>query len=194
MPSRRPTLASFSIRLAALALVGTASAQVLNESAVLVPVDSSEGDQFGVSVAISGDTALSWSSPPRATVTARNGSGSNPASLSSQSRPVLGGIWTASLECAGSNARARLEARRLSAAGTLAPFGEVLFAGALWRRSIAVPALARATFAWASPGDLSRLGRVRHVQGLCTSSLSGGPKLAARGGTLSNALDLVLGY
>ncbi|MCI0635413.1 MAG: integrin alpha [Actinobacteria bacterium] len=141
------------------------------------------------------ELALCFARPARARVAVRNGSGVNPVSLSSDSMPVLGRTWAASLDCPGTaDALAVLEVRSSAASGDMTPVGEALIAGTLVHRAHGVAVLARAQLGWDVPFDLSLLGREFHAQGLCRRSIATQGKTSWTRSELTNALDLVLGF
>mgnify|MGYP001162057879 CR=1 FL=1 len=141
------------------------------------------------------ELAVCTASLPRASVRVRNGSGTNPMNLAAISRPVLGGTWTAALDCTGLGAGlATLAVRRWAASGTWSGMGEVLIGGSLLYRTFAAHPGTVRQLGWPIPFDLSLCGLEVHAQGLCKNTASGaGPRPLARA-TLSNALDLTLGF
>ena len=131
----------------------------------------------------------------RASATMRNGSGKNPVILASDSRPVLGDAWSATLDCSGTGSGlAVLELRALATSGTLTPFGEVLVDGALLQRTGRAFVSSSSRLEWQIPHDLSLLGLEVHAQGLCRGQAAVGTKTRAGRMVLSNAVDLVLGF
>jgi hypothetical protein len=121
----------------------------------------------------------------QASATVRNGSGTNPLTLSSVVPPELGGTWQASLDCsAHASGPAFLITRSLPASGPPTAFGEILVGGPRLLRNTLAHAGSSVTFSTAVPADFALCGLQASSQGVCFGSP--GPRL-------SNALDLVLG-
>lgn len=131
---------------------------------------------------------------PQASVRTRNGSGLNPSTLLATSLPVIGGTWTAQLDCTAQGpGLALLEVRRSPSSGTFTPRGELLIAGNLVLRQVRAHTGPPSPFTIRIPPDPSLAGMSLHVQGLCTATASGSRLLLFRQ-RFSNALDLALGF
>lgn len=135
--------------------------------------------------------------PAQASTTTRNGSGGNPTILRSGSRPVLGRRWSAHLDCsAHGNGLATLVLRRRACSGTMTPYGEVLVSGEILFRGSRPSSAAASVFTLDVPHDLSLVGVELHAQGSCLQvpAVSTSNKARRVHGSLSNALDLALGF
>jgi len=131
----------------------------------------------------------------QASATVRNGAGGNPTILTSNSLPVLGESWSATLDCSGTGSGlAVLELRELATLGRVTPFGEVLVDGALLHRVSGPYSNSPSNLAWQIPHDMSLLGLEVHVQGFCFEQAAAHRKARAARLVLSNAIDLVLGF
>lgn len=140
------------------------------------------------------DLGLCARNLPRASVEVRNGRGINRVTLSTSARPVLGSIWSASLDCTGfGSGLAVLSVRRGATEGSVSPLGELLIRGAMLHSVAVVHSGSVQPLTWSIPLDLSLWGLEAHAQALCRGSIGGGPSPLARA-ALSNALDLVLGF
>jgi hypothetical protein len=130
----------------------------------------------------------------QASATTRNGSGTNLVILSSDSMPVLGETWCATLDCSGPGSSvAVLELRERATSGRIALSGEVLVEGALIYRRSQVCTGSPSRLAWPIPLDVNLLGLEVHVQGMCVGR-NASLRTARGTGMLSNALDLLLGF
>ena len=120
-----------------------------------------------------------------ASATVRNGSGTNPLTLSSVALPVLGGTWRVDLDCAGhAPGIAGLFVLDMPSTGPVIPFGELLVTGTRLLRIIQPHSGALTSFSAVVPNDIALCGLQGYAQGVC---------LGAPGGQVSNALDLTLG-
>jgi len=121
---------------------------------------------------------------PRASAVARNGSGANPATLTSVQPPHLGSTWSADLDCSGhAPGQAYLFLFDAPAAGTFHRFGELLVGGRHLFGLQQAHAGGSVRFSVPVPPLLALCGRRAYAQAL----VSGAPRPR-----LSNALDLVL--
>jgi myo-inositol-hexaphosphate 3-phosphohydrolase len=123
-----------------------------------------------------------------ASATLRNGSGANPAILANLAQPILGSTWSSSLNCAGvSPGPAYLLGFSLPSSGFFYPFGEVLVD--LSSANFVLLATSHTgnvvPFSVAIPPQLLLCGLEISLQGAC---------FGASGATLSNAIDLVIGF
>jgi len=132
---------------------------------------------------------------PRASARARNGAGTNPRSLTTLTLPVIGGAWTARLDCSAEGpGLAVLEVRRAAVPGTMTPYGQVLIGGGLVHRVVRSQPGAASTLAWTLPLDMTLVGVEVHAQGFCLGGTSASGHAGQRRARLSNAVDLVLGF
>ena len=172
--------------------------------AKLVPGDGAANDSFGLSVAISGSTAIVgaaldddngsdsgsaylYETLILASATTRNGSGLNASILTRLSNPVLGSNFLIDLDCTGhSPSFAILQLYMGASSGSFLPGGELLI-------DMASPLLVSITqvhtggvvpFSIAVPNDPAFCGTAASAQGV----VFGAPFYE-----LSNALDIVLG-
>jgi hypothetical protein len=119
--------------------------------------------------------------------------------LTAASMPVLGTTWTAILDCAGLDASgmgglAVLEVRPVGTSGTVTPFGEVLVSGALLYRTSRVYSTSPTLLTCPIPYNLRLYGLQVHVQGFCRGPTSTGQKVRTGRASLTNGVDLVLGF
>lgn len=129
-----------------------------------------------------------------ATVATRNGSGRNRMILTGLARPVLGSPWAARLDCSRfGEGLASLSFRRRPLLGTRTLFGELLIAGELLHEATQPFSHSATDFSWTVPNDPTLIGLPLYVQGACRSTAIGSGRFV-RGGGLSNALDLTLGF
>ena len=123
-----------------------------------------------------------------AEATPRNGTGANPSTLTTVSTPVLGGPWTASLDC---SAHAPASAVYLGYTRPRDPialsFGELLVDPSSGQAVLRIEPHVGNTvdFDFVLPNDPTLCGAQLFTQGLC---------LGAPGDQLSNALDLRAGF
>lgn len=122
-----------------------------------------------------------------ATVTPRNGRNVNPRTLSSSNVPVLGTVWTSTLDCAGhSPGLAVLVGAAGPSLGPSIDAGQLLIdlAGPIYATLVQLHSSGAVTFDQPMPASTALCGTPASVQGIC---------LGAPGAQLSNALDLILG-
>ena len=155
--------------------------------------------QIDIHVAGSGGVDdLSWFTSerdlPRAASAIRNGSGVNPMNLASATLPVLGGTWVANLDCTLQGSGVAVLVVRRHPTTRMTPVGEVLVRGAVLHRESRAHPGSVVQFAWDVPGDLALLGLDAHVQGRCNVITGSGVKPLVRHGSLSNAIDLIVGF
>ena len=135
---------------------------------------------------------------PRASVTVRNGSGMNPVIFTPSTLPYVGETWHANLDCSAyAHGVAAVTLRQLPTSGVVTLFGEVLVQGPMIVATTQAFAESVSQVTWDIPNDLSLLGLRLHAQGLCRGNAP--LVIHASSGTvprrtLSNALDLVLGF
>ena len=109
----------------------------------------------------------------------------NPLSLSNLATPVLGGTWAVRLDCTGyGNGFGILTVAALPVTIPRS-FGEVLAGGPRYLRRVRPHLGSVVTFTEPIPNQTALIGLTACVQGVCTG---GG------GMSLSNAIDLVLGF
>ncbi|HET6202308.1 MAG TPA: phytase, partial [Planctomycetota bacterium] len=119
--------------------------------------------------------------------TFRNGTGVNPSILANLQAPVLGSVWSSSLDCAGhSPGSALLFCFSAPWSGLVLPVGEVLVdLSSAYLFTLSAPHTGNVvTFSAPVPPNLLLCGVHLSLQGVV---------LGAPGPTLSNAIDLVLG-
>jgi len=116
----------------------------------------------------------------------RNGTGLNPRTLTQSAEPQLGRLWKTTLDCSGhAPGLAILGAFTRPHPGLLTPAGEALVDPSSRLFLHARPHSGTPVTRWtAIPPDPALLGRLLHVQALCTG---------APGPQLSNALDVIVG-
>ncbi len=151
------------------------------DAAAVVRIDVLLGGSGGVD-------DVAWCSPgssaAHASAAVRNGTGVNPLRLSNLATPLLGGTWVARLDCTGhGNGFASLTVASLPVT-TPTGFGEVLVGGPRFLRRIRPHLGSAVSFTEPVPNDVSLVGLLACAQGVCTGG----------GVSLSNALDLVLGF
>lgn len=146
-----------------------------NNSITEAAIDAFRAERFGCPV-----VAL-------ASATERNGSGLNPACLGASGGPVLGTVWTPTVDAAvrPSAVSTWILAYGLPLDGATTPWGELLVAGAPLLTSSVASTGGLDAHALAVPNAPGLAGFTAHAQAVV---VGGG------GATLCNALDLVLGY
>jgi hypothetical protein len=118
----------------------------------------------------------------------RNGSGTNPMTLTESGEPAIGQAWDLSLDCSGhAGGLAQISAYAHPDAGRATVAGELLVdltSTRFFRRTQAHTGTGSALFHLAVPSDPALIGLAISVQGIVTG---------APGAKLSNALDVVVG-
>ena len=174
---------------AAAAALSSQRATVLDANPVTRGIDDLDGDadlDIAVPSVLSNATSVLLNScnPPMATTTYRNG-GSNPASYSATD-PVLGALWTGSVDLTITGHSTALFLLGLAPGQTAFPNGQLLLVDN--PQILPLPSIPGPMPSWsvAVPSDTSLLGVTLYSQALLVNGVT--PF------ALSNAIDLHLGY